>query len=90
MIFAQAHLDSEMKAEFPVKEIVAQMDTLEVEEEGERRPFVRKGRRQASKFLGIALLSDWLRQVLVGFERHLVAAFRFPKTRRFRPLSPSQ
>ena len=30
MIFAQAHLDSEMKAEFPVKEIVAQMDTLEL------------------------------------------------------------
>ena len=56
MIFAQAQLDSEMKAEFPVKEIVAQMDTLEVEEEGERRPFERKGRRQALNFLGIALL----------------------------------
>ena len=56
MIFAQPHLDLEMKAEFPVKEIVAQMDTLEVEEEGERRPFVQKGRRQASKFLAIALL----------------------------------
>ena len=56
MIFAQAQLDLEMKAEFPVKEIVAQMDTLGVEEEGERRPFVQKGRRQALKFLGIALL----------------------------------
>lgn len=56
MIFAQAHLDSEMKAEFPVKEIVAQMDTLEVEEEGERRPFERRGRPRASKFLAIALL----------------------------------
>ena len=56
MIFAQPHLDLEMKAEFPVKEIVAQMDTLEVEEEGERCPFVRMGRRQASKFLAIALL----------------------------------
>ena len=56
MIFAQAHLDLEMKAEFPVKEIVAQMDTLEVEEEGERCPFVQKGRRRVSKFLAIALL----------------------------------
>ena len=56
MIFAQPQLDLEMKAEFPVKEIVEQMDKLEVEEEGERRPFVQKGRRQASKFLAIALL----------------------------------
>ena len=56
MIFAQPQLDSEMKAEFPVKEIAAQMDKLEVEEEGERRPFVQKGRRRASKFLAIALL----------------------------------
>ena len=56
MIFAQAHLDSEMKAEFPVKEIVAQMDTLGVEEEGERCPFVQKGRRRVLKFLAIALL----------------------------------
>ena len=56
MIFAQPQLDSVMKAEFPVKEIVAQMDKLEVEEEGERYPFERKGRRQASKFLAIALL----------------------------------
>ena len=56
MIFAQAHLDLEMKAEFLVKEIVAQMDTLGVEEEGERCPFVQMGRRQALKFLGIALL----------------------------------
>ena len=56
MIFAQAQLDLEMKAEFPVKEIAAQMDTLEVEEEGERRPFVQRGRHQASKFSGIALL----------------------------------
>ena len=56
MIFAQAQLDLEMKAKFPVKEIVAQMDTLGVEEEGERRPFVQKGRPRASKFLAIALL----------------------------------
>ena len=56
MIFAQAQLDSDMKAEFPVREIVEQMDKLEVEEEGERRPFVQKGRPRASKFLAIALL----------------------------------
>ena len=56
MIFAQPDLDLEMKAEFPVKEIVAHMDTLEVEEEGGTRPFVQKGRRQASKFSRIALL----------------------------------
>ena len=56
LIFAQVQLDLEMKAEFLVMEIVAQMDTLEVEEEGERRPFVQKGRPRASKFLAIALL----------------------------------
>ena len=56
MIFAQPHLDLEMKAEFRVKEIAAQMDTLEVEEEGERCPFVQRGRRRASEFLAIALL----------------------------------
>ena len=56
MIFAQVQLDLEMKAEFLVMEIVAQMDTLEVEEEGERCPFVQRGRRRASEFLAIALL----------------------------------